>query len=585
MRAVLLIMISAVAACGGHNGNGNGDSGGGGGDGGSGSNYVPPDAPVASDVTCTTLAPLGSGTCSVTAGSTTILLEGEVLTPGALYHGGQVAVGSNGTISCVGCNCATGGETVVTCPGASISPGLINMHDHISYVNDAPPTPLTQRYDDRQQWRTGDENAMELTNKGGASAANQEWGELRHLMAGATSIVGAGGENGLVRNLDESAMRGPGITDKAVYYDTFPLDDDDGTQQTSNCNYGSDAETAADLSSHSDTSYEPHTSEGVDAYAHNEFLCESSATYDTTAPGVSNDLVLPITSMIHAVALNASDYELMATAGTGMVWSPRSNISLYGDTARITVASRLGVNIALGTDWLPSGSSNILRELTCASDFNKTYLNNYFTAQDLWAMVTQNAAKIGHMDTQIGVLAQGMLADISVFAPQSGLSPFEAVVNAQPQDVALVMRAGTTLYGDDNIVTGLAANSTTCDQISVCSTEKRACLMNDISTTYATLSSSNSTQYALFSCGTPPVNEPTCTPSRPNAVAGSTVYTGAPSAGTDSDGDGIPDAMDNCPMVFNPIRPMDNGVQPDADGDGMGDVCDPCPLDKSNTCH
>jgi hypothetical protein len=52
----------------------------------------------------------------------------------------------------------------------------------------------------------------------------------------------------------------------------------------------------------------------------------------------------------------------------------------------------------------------------------------------------------------------------------------------------------------------------------------------------------------------------------------------------DQDGDGIPDGQDNCPTVFNPVRPMDNGVQPDSDGDGMGDACDPCPFDKTNSC-
>src|SRR5207253_1486994 len=39
----------------------------------------------------------------------------------------------------------------------------------------------------------------------------------------------------------------------------------------------------------------------------------------------------------------------------------------------------------------------------------------------------------------------------------------------------------------------------------------------------------------------------------------------------DTDGDGIPDAQDNCPAIPNP-------AQTDTDGDGMGDLCDPCPL-------
>jgi hypothetical protein len=40
--------------------------------------------------------------------------------------------------------------------------------------------------------------------------------------------------------------------------------------------------------------------------------------------------------------------------------------------------------------------------------------------------------------------------------------------------------------------------------------------------------------------------------------------------GGDADGDGIPDAEDNCPLVANPD-------QADADGDGSGDACDNCP--------
>ena len=41
---------------------------------------------------------------------------------------------------------------------------------------------------------------------------------------------------------------------------------------------------------------------------------------------------------------------------------------------------------------------------------------------------------------------------------------------------------------------------------------------------------------------------------------------------------GIANDMDNCPGSFNPIRPLDNGMQADADMDGEGDVCDVCPL-------
>ncbi len=43
---------------------------------------------------------------------------------------------------------------------------------------------------------------------------------------------------------------------------------------------------------------------------------------------------------------------------------------------------------------MPTGSMNLLRELRCADDYNATYLDHYFSDQDLWKMVTAvNAAQ------------------------------------------------------------------------------------------------------------------------------------------------------------------------------------------------
>ncbi|HPU25903.1 MAG TPA: thrombospondin type 3 repeat-containing protein, partial [Phycisphaerae bacterium] len=63
--------------------------------------------------------------------------------------------------------------------------------------------------------------------------------------------------------------------------------------------------------------------------------------------------------------------------------------------------------------------------------------------------------------------------------------------------------------------------------------------------------------------------------------------------GTDTDGDGVPDATDNCPNVANANQldtdgdgrgnacdncpTVANANQQDTDGDGVGDVCDNCP--------
>lgn len=522
---------------------------------------------------CEELAALPSGTCEVTVGSSAKLIKGNILTPDGVLRGGQVAVDDSGRISCVGCDCAQGGETTIVCPAGTVSPGLINTHEHITFQQATPYTDTGERYEHRHEWRTGANGHTKIPSTGGASGVKISYGELRYVMGGATSIVGSGGAAGLLRNLDQSSNE-EGLGQTPVEFETFPLGDSSGTMRTTDCNYGG---TITPESLSGVDSFEPHTAEGINAAARNEFKCESSDTYDTTAPGLSENLLLPKTAMIHAIGLRAADYGAMAAAGTALIWSPRSNITLYGDTARVTTAARLGVEIALGTDWMPTGSMNLLRELRCASEFNATYLGGFFSDKQLWAMATINAASVTATDDVIGVLAPGHMADISIFAT-NGKPYYRSVIEAEPKDVVLVMRGGKVLYGDADAVNTLA---TGCDEVDVCGTGKRVCLQSEIGKTWSELQAAVGNLYPAFACGTP-TKEPSCTPTRPEAVNGSTVYTGQTSV-TDSDGDGLPDASDNCPNVFNPVRPMDNGAQEDSDGDGEGDACDVCPLDANTT--
>jgi hypothetical protein len=143
----------------------------------------------------------------------------------------------------------------------------------------------------------------------------------------------------------------------------------------------------------------------------------------------------------------------------------------------------MGVQIALGTDWSATGSINLLRELACADDFNRTYWGGYFSDQQLWEMVTSNAASATATDDVIGSLVVGRVADLAIFDGRVNTG-YRAILDAEPKDVVLVMRGGKPLYGEASTIAALA---TTCDEVDVCGNAKRVCLMGEINKTYAAL--------------------------------------------------------------------------------------------------
>src|SRR5690606_376200 len=182
----------------------------------------------------------------------------------------------------------------------------------------------------------------------------------------------------ILRDLDRTGSGDNGLGQPGAAYDTFPLGDSGGEQLASGCGYP-DVSGAPGASTEA---FAPHVSEGIDVEARNEFLC-------LTGQGAGSEAALDgRAALIHGIGLNAVDVSLMASTGIDLIWSPRSNISLYGDTAQVTMMARSGVSIGLGTDWIPSGSMNMLRELKCADELNTHNFGGYFSDQALWLMAT-----------------------------------------------------------------------------------------------------------------------------------------------------------------------------------------------------
>ncbi|MCX4246313.1 lamin tail domain-containing protein [Paraliomyxa miuraensis] len=529
-------------------------------------------------------APAGQ-VCAVTPGSSTLLLQGTVLAGFDVYENGTVLVDTsdpgnpNGRITCVGCDCGAEPEastaTVVACEQGVISPGLINPHDHITFTLSQPVPHGIERYDHRHEWRLGLNGATELDTFPGSNSSREGvlYGELRMLLGGATSIsgsVGGASAQGLLRNLDRVELT-EGLSGVDVNYRTFPLGDSNGTMLDAGCDYpfiDGTGNLLADV-------YMPHIAEGITHEARNEFLCLSGA-----AGG--NDLMEGNTSVIHGIGMRAIDIDLMGDEGAMLVWSPRSNVDLYGITAELTTYRNLGVRMALGTDWTASGSMNVLRELACADSFNQDHLGGAFSDLELWLMSTYWAAVSQGADDQIGLIKAGHVADLAIFDGSglaAGDTAYRAIIGANVEDVALVLRGGRPLHGDASVIEGLVdpVDVGGCETLDVCGVDKRLCAGLDAGLTSAQITGAvNGASYPLFFCGDPD-DEPSCDPARPDE------FPNRGGAG-DPDGDGLSDSEDNCPGVFNPVRPLDNGVQADSDADGLGDACDRCPLAPGEGC-
>ena len=513
--------------------------------------------------------PLASGeTCEVTPGNGAKLIKGNVLSGDKIYS--EVLIAENGFIACAGNDChseeAAKGATVINCPCATVTPALINGHDHLGYVNNKPGDWKDERFDHRHEWRKGKKGHTKLDVPGGATVVQKQWAELRQLMSGTLAIAGSGGAKGFLRNIDQNFVDTFGLDGMDVKYQTFPLGDSNGNMVESGCSdYKMD--TASVLQA---DCYLPHVSEGINKAARNEMLCLTGRQEG----GI--DLAKENSAFVHSVGIIAEDGEELAKSKTAIIWSARTNVSLYGNTAPVTMLKNQGVLIGLGTDWVASGSMHILRELACVDYLNKNHFANTFSDYEIWQMATvNNAAALRILDVT-GAIRPGLVGDIVVFDARDAANPYRAVIEGHEKKIALVLRGGHVFYGDEKVVTALdSANE--CEAVSVCDVAKKVCV-KEIGMSLSEFQNANNDQYKLFYCGTPD-DEPTCVPQRTRSQDESHPYSG-PTA-TDTDGDGIADEEDNCPDIFNPIRPVDNGKQADSDGDGVGDVCDKCPLAKN----
>ena len=368
-----------------------------------------------------------------------LVLRGTVVTPGGVIKHGYVAV-AHGRIVSVSAKQPDIPDAVTINAHGIIVPGFVDVHNHVAW-NALPRWRPGRTFANRYQWRADPAYLQAVAEPFGRAAASHfcdmnTWGELRALVGGTTSIMATQPEaciHGLVRNLDlNSGFYGTTELDREHIFNLLGVPP--ATDLSARAAFAGGA--AFLIANPFFEALVIHVAEGTDALSEEEFSFLQSQSL-LNSKGV----------IIHGISLGAADFQAMAATGTALVWSPRSNLELYGTTADISAALNAGVEIALAPDWAITGSSNMLDELKTAAQWNRQHLGGRLTPRQLVDMVTSVPAHIAGVEDEVGSIQAGLRADLLVIAGDPD-NPYGAVLDASPADVHMVLIEGVPLYGN-----------------------------------------------------------------------------------------------------------------------------------------
>jgi hypothetical protein len=145
----------------------------------------------------------------------------------------------------------------------------------------------------------------------------------------------------------------------------------------------------------------------------------------------------------------------MAEHGASVVWSPLSNLLLYGDTMDIASAKAAKGPIGLGSDWSPSGSKNLFGELKVARLVSEAK-GGVFSDVELMRMATSEAAAILGWDQLLGSIEAGKYADLVVIYGIQD-DPYSKFLSSRETAIELVIVQGVPRLGRPALMAELGA--------------------------------------------------------------------------------------------------------------------------------
>ena len=374
-----------------------------------------------------------------------LALGGCVLTPGEALDPGYVVVGPEGTVAAVERRRPRDVPVIET--RGVLLPGLIDLHGHPDFNVFGPWEP-PQLFANRYEWRSSDlyralvREPQNRLLRALPPGTQNRYAEIRAVVGGVTAVQGASGsgvtdEESLVRNVDRRIF---GRHRARAVIDLPAEDDEAGLRRLSRV--------VADIGAGKVDALYVHLAEGRSDDA------RSAAELDRlTELGA----LTPATVVVHGTALAPEQLAQLADFGGKLVWSPQSNLRLYGETTLAATALDVGLPVGLGADWLPSGSPSLLAELKVARRVLASQ-GRAVEPLELVVMVTSGAAAIAGLGDRLGSIAAGRPADLTVLERRHE-DPWVNVVEADPSWVELVTIGGDLSYGRADWITAVAPDA------------------------------------------------------------------------------------------------------------------------------
>ena len=336
----------------------------------------------------------------------------------------------------------------------TIYPGLIDLHNHVHY-NHIPlwdfEVHLSESqkseeggYTNRYQWGNNWDYGPSITWMKTNIQSTYRWDMASEQMKYAEVQAVAGGVTAMQGSPSSGTQAWDSILSRNIELYNFGQD---GISTCAVCGAADDDYTGSHLISQSESgtlnAWFVHLSEGVDQSSKDEF----DALWN-------KGLIMDETIVIHGTALDSTQFSQMASVDSELVWSPLSNLLLYGDTTDVVAADQAGVSISISPDWGPSGSKNNLHELKVADMWNTNNLGNHFSNYELVQMVTSNPADATGWTPFVGRIKADLYADLVVIDTFHE-DPYRNLIEAIDADVALTVVQGKAVFGDIDIMQDL----------------------------------------------------------------------------------------------------------------------------------